>query len=146
MSSNPEKPAKRQHVYDFEKLQKDFVHAETSTSYGSSVTGERMHVGLVHKARGTGSKPHSHPNEQFNFVLRGTLKAYIGGEEYLVPKGCVIHIPANTVHSIVATPEEDVIFFVCKDTRHTLGNVIPADGKYDGPRYEPGFGPKAKNA
>jgi len=49
-----------------------------STSVGPVVEGERMQVGLIDKARGTGSRPHAHPNEQFNYVLRGTLKVKIG--------------------------------------------------------------------
>ncbi len=132
-----------QYVYALDKMEKQEVHSEVTTSKGAAASGERMHVGLVHKARGTGSRAHSHPNEQFNFVLQGTLQAEIDGKTYLVPKGSVIHIPANKVHSIIATPEEDVIFYVCKDTRHSLGNAIAADGKYDGPRYESGFGPRS---
>lgn len=130
-----------QYVFTLDKMNQQWVHPEVSTSKGAAVSGERMHVGLVHKARGTGSRAHSHPNEQFNFVLQGTLQAEIDGKTYLVPKGSVIHIPANKVHSIVATPEEDVIFYVCKDTGHALGGSTTADGKYDGPRYMPGFEP-----
>ncbi|MBI3936815.1 MAG: cupin domain-containing protein [Betaproteobacteria bacterium] len=131
-----------QYVHALDKMDQQVVHGEVSTSKGAAVSGARIHVGLVHKARGTGSRPHSHPNEQFNFVLQGTLQAEIDGKTHLVPKGSVIHIPANKIHSIIATPEEDVIFYVCKDTSHTLGNAISADGKYTGPRYEPGFEPK----
>ena len=52
----------------------DVVPAGTgySTSKGG-VEGERMLVGYINKAKGTGSRPHSHPNEQFNYILQGTL-------------------------------------------------------------------------
>lgn len=131
----------RQYVYALDKMELETVNAKQSTSKGAAITGETMHVGLVHKARGTGSVAHSHANEQFNFVLQGTLQAEIEGKTYLVPKGSVIHIPANVVHSIIATAEEDVIFYVSKDTRHTLGDAVSADGKSTGPRYEAGFEP-----
>src|SRR5205085_2860185 len=39
-----------------------------STAEGGVVEGERMLVGYIHKARGTGSRMHSHKNEQFNYV------------------------------------------------------------------------------
>ena len=39
-----------------------------------------------------------------------------------------------------ASAEEDVVFFVAKDTRHGLAGP-PVDGIEDGPRYLPGFGP-----
>jgi quercetin dioxygenase-like cupin family protein len=109
-----------------------------ATSTGAVVTGERFHVTLVWKPRGTGSKIHTHPNEQLNYVLRGTLIADIDGQVLLVPQGHVIHIPAGMPHSHVSTAEEDVWFFAAKDTRY--GITGPAvDGKHDGPRYLPGF-------
>lgn len=109
-----------------------------ATSTGAVVTGERFHVALVWKPRGTGSKIHTHPNEQFNYVLQGTLIADIDGQVLLVPKGHAVHIPAGLPHSHVSTAEEDVWFFAAKDTRY--GITGPAvDGKHDGPRYLPGF-------
>jgi quercetin dioxygenase-like cupin family protein len=117
-----------------------FVPGMTS-AYGVKIQGEQMFIGLAHKPRGTGSRPHSHPIEQFNYVMKGVLKAKVGDEEKLVGPGGLIHIPANTVHTIVATPEEDVIFLVVKD-KHKEYQVIPADGNTSaGPRYEPGFEP-----
>ena len=32
-----------------------------------------MLVGWIHKERGTGSRMHTHKNEQFNYVVRWTL-------------------------------------------------------------------------
>jgi quercetin dioxygenase-like cupin family protein len=118
--------APRQYVYPLDQMDRQVVNQELSTSRGVSVAGERMTFGLVHKARGTGSLPHRHRSEQFNFVLQGTLQAEIDGKTYLVPKGSLIHIPANVVHSIIATPEEDVVFCACKDTRDSLGDGVAA--------------------
>ena len=60
----------------------DVIPAGTgySTSKGGVVEGERMLVGYIHKAKGTGSRPHSHPNEQFNYILQGTLDVEIDGQ------------------------------------------------------------------
>ena len=115
------------YVHALDKMDRQIVNRDLSTSKGASVSGERISVGLVHKARGTGSRSHSHPSEQFNFVLQGTLQAEIEGKTYLIPKGSVVHIPANVAHSIIATPEEDAIFFVCKDTSGSLGDGIASD-------------------
>lgn len=115
--------------------------SKKSSSFGAALTGEKMHVGLINKGRGSGSKLHSHPNEQFNIVLKGTLRADIDGQTVLIPRHHVIHIPTGVVHSNVATADEDVIFFVVKDTRHGLAGP-PIDGIEDGPRYLEGFGPK----
>jgi len=107
-----------------------------SSSEGAALFGDKVIVGLIHKAAGTGSKRHTHPNEQFNFVLQGTLQCDIGDQTLLCPKGHCIHIPAGIEHSCMATPEEDVIFFVSKDTRHGISGP-PVDGIEDGPRIHP---------
>lgn len=54
-----------------------------------------------------------------------------------------IFVPGNTVHGMVATPEEDVIFYVVKDLTHGVAG-LPADSVAGGAHYEPGFGPKGK--
>ncbi len=112
-----------------------------STSHGGILEGERMQVGLIHKARGTGSRPHSHPNEQFNYVLQGTLKVEMDGQQFLAPAGTVVYVPPNMVHSMVALPEEDVIFYVVKDLSHGIAGMA-ADGTMAGPHYEAGFEPE----
>lgn len=110
-----------------------------STSHGGVVEGERMLVGYIHKARGTGSRMHSHPNEQFNFVLQGTLMGEIDGIPFKAPKGTLIHVPADAPHQMIADPDdEDVIFLALKDTKHGIvGKAV--DGKMTGPHYEEGF-------
>jgi len=129
--------------YGFMIADLDAIEAGTgySTSRGGVLEGERMQVGLIHKARGTGSRAHSHPNEQFNYVLQGTLKVEMDGQQFLAPAGTVVYVPANMVHSMVATPEEDVIFYVVKDLAHGIIGT-PADGKMTGAHYDPGFEPE----
>ena len=65
--------------YCFPMKSLDVVPAGTgySTSKGGVVEGERMLVGYINKAKGTGSRPHSHPNEQFNYILQGSLDVEI---------------------------------------------------------------------
>jgi quercetin dioxygenase-like cupin family protein len=129
--------------YCFQMKSLDVVPAGTgySTSKGGVVEGERMLVGYINKAKGTGSRPHSHPNEQFNYILQGTLDVEIDGQKFLAKAGSVVYVPANMEHSMVATPEEDVIFIAIKDLSHgIIGKAT--DGTMDGPRYMSGFEPK----
>ena len=112
-----------------------------STAHGPVVEGERIQVGLIHMPRGTGARPHSHPNEQWVYVLKGTLQSEVEGVKSRVPAGSVIYIPANAVHSAVATPDDDVIFFTAKDTSHGIvGQAV--DTSISSPAYAPGFEPK----
>lgn len=112
-----------------------------STSHGGVVEGERMLVGWIHKERGTGSRMHTHKNEQFNYVVRGTLVGSVNGKPIRAPAGTLIYIPANAPHTLVAaSDDEDVIFIAIKDlSQGIIGRAV--DGKTTGPHYEKGFGP-----
>lgn len=128
--------------YRFDMAALDIVPVGTgySTSKGGVVEGERMLVGYIRKPRGTGSRVHTHPNEQFNYVLQGTLDVEIDGQKFLAPAGTVVHVPPNVEHSMVATPDEDVIFLAIKDLSHGIIGAA-ADGTMSGPRYLDGFKP-----
>lgn len=106
---------KRQYVYDFQNMKKEALLGKTSTSEGSSFTGERIYCGLVTKKRGTGSKRHYHPDETFNYVLKGSLKVNMDGQEFVVPTGCLLHIPPNMPHTAVATDDGDAVYLVWRD-------------------------------
>ena len=113
-----------------------------STAMGPVVEGERMQCALVTKARGTGSRPHLHPNEQWNYIVQGTLRVKVGdGAEQLCGPGTLLYFPANIVHYTIATPEEDVVFFAVKDLSHGIIGKA-ADGTMAGGHYDSGYGPK----
>lgn len=113
-----------------------------STSHGGVVEGKRMLVGYIHKERGTGSRMHTHRNEQFNLVVRGTLVGSVNGKRIKAPAGTLIYIPANAPHTLVADPrDKDVIFIAIKDlSQGIIGKAV--DGKMTGPRYRKGFVPR----
>ena len=113
--ARPETPIKRQFVHDFRSMPKEATLGALSTSQGSSFNGERIYCGLVTKKRGTGSEAHYHPDETFNYVLEGTLKVNMDGQEFLVPKGSLLHIPPNLVHTAVATDDADAVYLVWRD-------------------------------
>jgi quercetin dioxygenase-like cupin family protein len=114
-----------------------------STSHGGVVEGKRMLVGYIHKERGTGSRMHTHKNEQFNLVVRGTLVGSVNGKKIHAPTGTLIYIPANAPHTLVAHhKDKDVIFIAIKDlSQGIIGKAV--DGKMTGPLYRKGFAPKS---
>ncbi len=134
------------YLFDFEQMEKKTSGAGYSRTFGSVVQGKRMQVSLRLKPRGSGSRMHTHNNEQFNWVVKGTLRVKIGdSEETLAPAGTLVYVPAGVPHTMVATAEEDVLFFVCKDMSDRIyGKAV--DGTDTGPHYEPGFGPGAQQA
>lgn len=105
------------------------------------VEGRRTQVGLMRKARGTGARPHAHPNEQWNYVLEGHLRVSIAGQEdRIVGPGTLIYFPAGVVHATVALPDADAVFFVVKDMSHGIAGQA-ADGTATGGHYDTGFAP-----
>ena len=97
-----------------------------STANGACVEGDRMIVGLMRMPAGTGAEAHSHPNEQWIYILEGTFRAKIGDREVEAKPGSVVYIPSNTVHAGKATSDGDVVFFTVKDASHSLHGVKAA--------------------
>jgi quercetin dioxygenase-like cupin family protein len=127
--------------FDLARLQTIDAGPGYSTAHGPVVEGERIQIGLMRMPRGTGGRPHSHPNEQWVYVIQGTLEAEVDGVRSNAPAGSLIYIPANTVHWALATPAEDVLFLTAKDMTHGIVGT-PVDTSISAPLYAPGFEPK----
>jgi quercetin dioxygenase-like cupin family protein len=109
-----------EYVFDLAKVNHILGGPDYSTANGSCVEGERMIVGLMRMPAGTGAEPHSHPNEQWIYILEGTFLATIGGGSVEVKPGSVLYIPADAIHSGKASAAGDVVFFTVKDASHGL--------------------------
>jgi len=137
------KGGRGKYQFPLAKLKKVPAGTGYSTSHGGVVEGERMLVGYIHKPRGTGSRMHTHKNEQFNYVVQGTLRGSVNGKRVVAPAGTLIYIPADAPHNLVSTRGEDVIFIAIKDlSQGIIGMAV--DGTMAGPHFDPGYGPKAK--
>ena len=148
--------ARVQHVYDFSALD-ELPRGDTSlqvtakrllsgpsmqmgksSTIGAVLTGRSIVCTLGRQAAGTGAKAHTHPNEQFNYILQGTMMSDIEGDRVFARPGCILHTPGSVAHTGLACPDEDLVFLAVKDTRHGIVGP-PVDGKYDGPNCFPGF-------
>jgi len=112
-----------EYAFDLAGLQKIMAGPDYSTAHGPCVEGDRIIVGLMRMKAGTGAEPHSHPNEQWIYILEGTFRATIGGKAVEAKPGTVLYIPANTIHDGKATLDGDVVFFTCKDGSHNLFGI-----------------------
>ena len=135
-----------QYHFRMAKLKKVPAGTGYSTSHGGVVEGSRILVGYIHKPRGTGSRMHTHKNEQLNYVLQGTLVGSVNGKRVVAPAGTLIYIPANAPHNLISsTKDKDVIFLAIKDlSQGIIGKAV--DGTMSGPHFEKGFGPAKKAA
>ena len=115
-----------EHLFDLATVNHLLGGPDYSTANGAVVEGDRMIVGLMRMPAGTGAAPHSHPNEQWIYILEGTFRAKIGNKQVEAKPGSVLYVPANVVHSGKAAPDADVVFFTCKDASHSLHGIKAA--------------------
>jgi quercetin dioxygenase-like cupin family protein len=112
-----------EYYFDMTKVNSIMGGPAYSSVFGGCVEGDRMIAALMRMPAGTGSEPHSHPNEQWVYVLEGTMDSTVNGHRHLAGPGSAIYIPADTIHYAKATMERDVIFFTVKDASHGLHGV-----------------------
>jgi quercetin dioxygenase-like cupin family protein len=115
-----------EHLFDLARVNHIKGGPDYSSVEGGVVEGDRMIVALMRMPAGTGAELHSHPNEQWIYVLEGTFKAQIDGNEVEAKAGSLVYIPANAVHGGKAGPDADVVFFTCKDASHSLHGIKAA--------------------
>jgi quercetin dioxygenase-like cupin family protein len=112
-----------EYLFDLDKLNNIKGGPDYSTAHGAVVEGDRMIVGLMRMPAGTGAEPHSHPNEQWIYIIEGIFEMKVGDTEIEAFPGSVVYIPSNVVHSGQVTPDGDVVFFTVKDASHSLHGI-----------------------
>ena len=66
------------------------------------VYGEREMLAQIYLKRGAQVPMHSHDSEQMTYILQGSLRFLVDGEEIVVSEGEVLHIPPFTPHQAEA--------------------------------------------
>ena len=99
--------------FKWDEMKSGFITPQYSAARGPTLTGERIEVALFFFPAGTEGKPHSHPNEQIQVVLKGKARAFIEGEEFIIEPGWGILYPVNLRHG--AQILEDYTLLNCKD-------------------------------
>ncbi len=66
------------------------------------ITGEREMVTQIYLKRGAVVPMHQHESEQMTYVLSGSLRFLVGGEEITVREGELLHIPSGVSHQAEA--------------------------------------------
>jgi mannose-6-phosphate isomerase-like protein (cupin superfamily) len=90
-----------------------------SDARGALLTGEKLHVAVLRYPRGGKSRLQENRNEQFTFVVEGALRAEIAGEEFMVGRHCIAHIPPGVPHRLEATGGEALVV-TAQDARYSF--------------------------
>ena len=112
-----------QHVFNLKTINQIMGGPDYSPVFGGCVEGDRMIVALMTAPAGKTSEPHSHPNEQWIYVLEGVMQLIVDGVTHTAQPGDVIYIPANTIHCGSTPPGRDAMFFTVKDASHNLHGI-----------------------
>ncbi len=95
-----------------------FSNDVESTVCGEGVTrkilsrgGKLMMVEVTAK-KGSLGPIHGHPHEQTSYIVKGSFKFNLDGEEKLLEKGDSVYIPPNVDHGCIALEDDSVILDV----------------------------------
>jgi quercetin dioxygenase-like cupin family protein len=65
-------------------------------------TGEQITLAFLNMKEGCVVPEHHHESEQFSYIVTGSMRFIIGGEEVILRAGEVVQIPSHVPHSAVA--------------------------------------------
>lgn len=71
-------------------------------------SGEGATLALHRLQPGHEPKPHAHENEQIAYILKGTIRFFVGDEEHLLGPGGLLVIPPNVRHWGEVVGDEEV--------------------------------------
>ena len=74
LNENSTKAGNGRYIFDMNELAGMDAGPGYSSAHGPVVEGDRMQVGLINFPRGTGARPHTHPNEQWIYILKGKVQ------------------------------------------------------------------------
>jgi len=109
-----------EYLFDMHKVNQIMGGPAYSPVFGGCVEGDRMIVALMRYPAGKPSDAHSHPNEQWIFILEGEMDMEFDGKWIRAKPGDVFYVPAGKIHKAANNGDRDVVFFTCKDASHGL--------------------------
>jgi quercetin dioxygenase-like cupin family protein len=114
---------KGEYVFNFDKVNQILGGPDYSPVFGGCIEGDRMIVALMTAPAGKSSEPHSHPNEQWIYVLEGVMELTVDGQRHTAYPGEAIYIPAGVEHCGSSPEGKDAKFFTVKDASWGLHGI-----------------------
>ncbi len=99
-------PAGTFHLYRWDEIALEKVTEMVSRKF---VTGDRQTLAQIYLKRGAVVPMHTHESEQMTYVLQGTLKLLVAGEEVTLREGEVLHLASGLPHQVEALDDTFVL-------------------------------------
>ena len=97
------------HIDDFTQgLARELTEGVTTRIF----PGDQAMLSVVRIAPNAHGKLHSHPEEQWGYMIEGSATRIQGGEQIEVEKGSFWRTPGHVEHSVMAGPEGCIILDV----------------------------------
>ena len=75
-----------------------------------AITGDKLQLIWARFEPGGEYEIHSHPHEQFSFMVEGKMRLFVGDQEKIVGPGDIWYAPPNVVHGGELLGDDPVIF------------------------------------
>jgi quercetin dioxygenase-like cupin family protein len=99
-------PAGTFRLYRWDEIALEKVTEMVSRKF---VTGDRQTLAQIYLKRGAVVPMHTHESEQMTYVLQGTLKLLVAGEEVTLREGEVLHLASGLPHQVEALDDTFVL-------------------------------------
>ena len=88
---------KKIQLYNWDEMQTEEL---SPVIHRKMLWGERVMLSHVILKKGSVVPTHSHDNEQFSYILSGSMRFWVGKEEreIIIKAGEVLHLPSNIPH------------------------------------------------
>jgi quercetin dioxygenase-like cupin family protein len=93
-------------LYRWDEIALDKITEMVSRKF---VSGARQTIAQIYLKRGAIVPQHVHESEQMTYVLQGSLKFLVAGQDVTLREGEVLHIPSNTPHQVEALDDTFVL-------------------------------------
>lgn len=117
-----------QYFFDLDEVAKIDAGPDYSSAHGGVIEGDRTQAGLMCMPAGTEAGLHTHPNEQFIYLIQGSVEFTVEDQTRTVSEGELIFVPAEARHASKVLGDEDVYFFTTKDLSHGIAGTPVDDG------------------
>jgi len=95
--------------YEWDAMEPSAMPALAGSVLRRYVSGEKLTIARIAFSTGAVTAEHRHENEQFSYVLEGTMEFTIEGEPLVVQAGEMVHLPSNILHGAKAVTEAVVL-------------------------------------